>query len=619
MSKIPEQKQKIFLAAEYEIGVAKINSKEYQYNLYKENVSVYRFTTNVSPSSLNPTSNFVNEVKKRLDGNVKQELDGLTVTFNKEQIIEKTMACLNYLQDKFDGYLTNKKENEEKQAKKDADLKLQKLEEASDEYVNHLYSLNCEPIQYLHYFAEWASGGETQNIIKGFVCHLSTYLGIKPCWFVPSGKAGEGKSTIEECSTKLMPPEAFLDGRISESALYRKSKEDPYFCDCKIMRMGDMGGDKDIDKWEDTIDRYKELTTEGQITKTITGDGRDEDGEKKLLDLHLEGYCSVSMTTVNSEGFDGQIISRGVNVSPDATNAQVKSFVRFNKGKIYDKREFIFKNEVKYLHNYINYLKFNVVNEVKVINLYWECLENWFKDSEYYKRNITLYSSLVETITLLNYDFREKITIGDDEEDYQVYIISSKEDNQLLSELFNPSHSLSEESIKIFNLMVKWFKKGTLDDAISEYDNYMTEKGNLKDYDGIFSVSMVKSKGSKTNRYKNLNYGEIMNSLLNVGLIENLGKMVKGNNNVYALNRFEPIEKADIKFDDDCIEKCIVDATILYGIPYMHLRKVVDEDILKKTGEYSVCDLEVPPWVSSQSLKYLLGVNKYLVGATYEG
>ena len=149
---------------------------------------------------------------------------------------------------------------------------------------------------------------------------------------MPLGKAGEGKTVIDEAAQKLIPSEVFLNGRISESALHRKASiEGNNYVDGKVMLMRDMGGKLDLEKWKDTIDRYKELTTDGVTEVEKVGEGLDEDtGERKVISFKLHGYCSVSITSVNSESFDGQILSRGINVSPEATDEQVKMYHKYN-------------------------------------------------------------------------------------------------------------------------------------------------------------------------------------------------------------------------------------------------------------------------------------------------
>ena len=289
---------------------------------------------------------------------------------------------------------------------------------------------------------------QVKNILKGMICHLSACFKLKPIWFMPLGKAGEGKTVIDEAAQKLIPSEVFLNGRISESALHRKaSVEGNDYVDGKVMLMRDMGGKLDLEKWKDTIDRYKELTTDGVTEIEKVGEGLDEEtGERKVISFKLEGYCSCCITSVNSECFDGQILSRGIDVAPTATNEQVKMFAKYNHGTVARHRDWIIDSHLGLFHDYVRYLKRYVVIGFGAFNPYWECLEEWFKETEFYKRNLSLYPSLVETVTLLNADYRKKITADDG----TTYLVSTREDNELIGNLFNPSQGLTNNAIRIF-------------------------------------------------------------------------------------------------------------------------------------------------------------------------
>ena len=401
---IPEQKIPVFAGKPFEIGVEK-KGKNYIYILYNDAIIVERWSGDKSPISLNKNSTFINDSCKKI-GEVKVDYEGTALTLSKDQVKDKVMGALASLDAMFDAYVENKarKDLEDKEAREIEDE--QQLGVRFDEFGDFLIENNLTINQFLFYAAEWLAGGETHNILKGTFCHLSTYFKIKPIWFLPLGKAGEGKSVIDEAAKMMLPDDVFENGRVTESALHRKSRiHGDNYLDGKVMRMKDMGGDKDMEKWGDTIDRYKELSTEGETEIEMTGDGIDQDtGERKVIYFKLKGYCSCSITSVNSECFDGQILSRGIDVVPAATNEQVKMYAKYNRGTVASYREWIINSHLALFHDYVQYLKKYVVPNFGVINVYWECLENWFKETEFYKRNLSLYPALVETVTLLNAD-----------------------------------------------------------------------------------------------------------------------------------------------------------------------------------------------------------------------
>ena len=601
---IPEQKVPVIAGKSYEVGVEQ-QGRNYIYILYDDGNIVERWSGEKSPIQLNKTAAFITGCCKQI-GEVKIEFDGVQLSLSTDQVKGKLMDALTSLDALFSSYLENKtkKELEEKQKKAEEDEAY--LGERFDEFAEFLIENNITLNQFLFYGAEWLAGGETHNILKGLFCHLSTYFKIKPIWFLPLGKAGEGKSVIEDASVDMLPDDIFENGRVTESALHRKSRiygED--YLDGKVMRMKDMGGDRDFEKWADTIDRYKELTTEGETEIEMTGDGIDQDtGERKVIPFKVRGYCSCCITSVNSESFDGQILSRGIDVTPTATNEQVKSFSKYNRGMVAKYRDWIIESHLGLFHDYVCYLKYYVVPNFGVINPYWECLEDWFKETEFYKRNLSLYPSLVETVTLLNADYRKKIHSSDG----QTYLVSTKEDNKLIGDLFNPSQGLTNNAIMIFNLLVRKhgnYKPNTLeevfndDDANNDWEDYQSGAKNLKSCETLFTVANVKRAASKDNKkYRGLPYGDIIQSLVNTGFVQVMGKAKRGNNNVYALDHWEPVEDMTIIFDDDCISRYVDEMCGVYGVSAHVLWEIIDNENSDIDDLGSVPKIKLPPWVS---------------------
>ena len=601
---VPEQKIPVFAGKPFEIGVEK-KGKNYIYILYNDTAIVERWSGDKSPISLNKNSAFINDSCKKI-GEVKVDYDGTALTLSKDQVKDKVMGALASLDAMFDAYVENKakKDLEDQEAREIEDE--QQLGVRFDEFGDFLIENNLTINQFLFYAAEWLAGGETHNILKGTFCHLSTYFKIKPIWFLPLGKAGEGKSVIDEAAKMMLPEDVFENGRVTESALHRKSRiHGADYLDGKVMRMKDMGGDKDMEKWGDTIDRYKELSTEGETEIEMTGDGIDQDtGERKLIYFKLKGYCSCSITSVNSECFDGQILSRGIDVVPTATNDQVKMYAKYNRGTVASYREWIINSHLALFHDYVQYLKRYVVPNFGVINVYWECLEEWFKETEFYKRNLSLYPSLVETVTLLNADYRKKITADDG----RTYLVSTMEDNKLIGDLFNPSQGLTNNAIRIFNLLVMKYgnynpnsfeETYTDTDAANDWDDYQAGTKGLKNCPTLFTVANVRRYASKdNNKYKNLPYGEIIQSLVNNGFVQVMGKMKRSNHNVYALDRWEPVEDMTIVFDDECISKYVEEMCPVYGVTQSTLWEIIKSEKIENSDLDLKPKIKLPPWFS---------------------
>ena len=624
-SKIPEQRTPVFAGKSYEIGVEQ-NAKTYTYVLYDGETILERWSGDKAPGIMNKNSTFINDSCKKI-GEVKVDYDGTVFTFTKDQVKDKLIAALVSLDAMFDAYIENKAENDLKEQEMKELETEQQLGIRFDEFGDFLIEHNLDLTQFIFYAAEWLAGGETHNILKGMFCHLSTYFKIKPIWFLPLGKAGEGKSVIDESTVMMLPDDVFENGRITESALHRRTKVyGPNYLDGKVMRMKDMGGDRDMEKWGDTIDRYKELTTEGETEIEMTGDGIDQDtGERKLINFKVTGHCSCCITSVNSECFDGQILSRGIDVAPTATNDQVKMFSKYNRGSIARYRDWVIDAHLGLFHDYVRYLKKYFIPDLEVINPYWECLEDWFKETEFYKRNLSLYPALVETVTLLNADYRKKIH----SDDGKTYIVSTREDNKLIGDLFNPSQGLTNNAIRIFNLLVRKYgnyKPNTLEetfteeDAVSDWEDYQAGNKGLKNCPTLFTVANVRRAASKdNNKYKGLPYGEIIQSLVNNGFVQVMGKMKRSNHNVYALDHWEPVEDMTIKFDDECISRYVDEMCPVYGVTSHALWEIIRGENIENDDSDSKPKIRLPPWVSPVGQGVVDGVEVVSVGVGNAG
>ena len=324
--------------------------------------------------------------------------------------------------------------------------------------------------------------------------------------------------------------------------------------------------------------------------------------------IKVIGFCSACITSVDSEGLDEQILSRGVDVTPEATNEQVRDYFKYRQGKYKEEQDRIIKEELGMFHDYVNYIAERSKN-IEVINPYDQCLNEWFKEAEYYKRGLSTFPSLVKTITMLNYEYRQRLVIGD-----KTYLISTKEDNQLIADLFNPGHGVSKSAIKVFNHMVNWFEpyRPSEEDYASEFERYTNGQiPNIKQCKEIFNVSIVKSKVNKNSNLKGLPVGEIIGSLTNHGFIEPVGKMPRGNKNVYALVQTQPLDHTPIIFESAVIEEYVKELALMYGVPNNALLEMVKSENRENDGEPCNTRLKLPPWSSEVPHKCLRGAERY--------
>lgn len=574
----------------YVICVEK-KGKQYRYTLKKDERKQWQFMHKDSPGIQNPTGQVIRGILKKVSGNVKIQVDGVEASVSNEDISDEIIKTLDWLDELLVAYEDNKEEFQKELMNEEYDKKLEELSEKTDKFLEFLDENDSGLLDFVWYSTEWLLGGESKNVMKGFLCHISTYLKIKPIGFFPLGKAGEGKSAIYDSALELIPDEGIYNGRVTEKALYRKSGDlGSQYLDGKILTLGDLGGKQDIEKWSETIDRYKELMTDGKAEFEVVGEGLDDKtGERRIISFVLEGFPSLTLTSVNTESFDDQLMSRAIDCSPEATNEEVRKFFYFNKGNIAKKREYIINTQIAMLHDYIHYIK-EFYSGIKVINPYWTCLESWFKKSEYYKRALSLYPSLVEAVTILNYPFRQSIEAGDD-----LYLVATKEDNKLIADLFNPSQGISEPAVRVFNLIFKKYKPFDPD----ELKDYQAGDLRIRQCNSIFSVGEIRYKLNNIKALKGLPYGDIMASLVSHGLIEAVDKEKRSNKNIYALSHHEELKSSEIVFDEDKILKYIHDVEWVYRVSAPRLEKLVNQENGVRASELSKFKLTLPPWKSS--------------------
>jgi hypothetical protein len=176
----------------------------------------------------------------------------------------------------------------------------------------------------------------------------------------------------------------------------------------------------------------------------------------------------------------------------------------------------------------------------------------------------------------------------------------------------------------VFNLLVRKYgnykpntfeESFTEEDAISDWEDYQNGAKSLKNCDTLFTVANVRRAASKdNNKYKGLPYGEIIQSLVNTGFVQVMGKVKRGNHNVYALDHWEPVEDMTIVFDDECISRYVDEMSSVFGVTAHALWEIVDSENIENEGELLKPKIRLPPWVSPVGQGVVGGVEGVPVG-----
>jgi hypothetical protein len=537
--------------------------------------------------------------KLRTHGTIKKIIDDQDMSLDK--FLLRVEESLERIQDQYDNWLDGASEREEEKRLLQEEEEKEKIFNESLKFKQFLGEHKLSFFDYLTYIARWFSGEEYENVIIGFLCNFGTFSGVKPLWFMVVGKAGEGKSFIENGTLKLTPPKFLENGLKTEKAVVRKGRICGIdYLDRMIMTMGDLGGPKDFEEYKLVMHKYKKMTTEGHDEfEAVSDNANPETKEREIIFMELSGYPSVMFTTVDSENIDPQFASRGITVSPHASNLDASIYTMYNqRGSVWEsKTTELCNTTLKLFHSYVESLEYD---EIGVINPYYKCLVKWFEDDEYFKRGLGKYPELVHLITYLNSDERETIQAGN-----KRFYVSTKDDNAILTHLIRPDNSLSGVAVDVFNQLLKYYKKFDYD----EYVEYENKDLRLEQCESFFSVGSARKKLRNTRKFRGLQYGDILYNLDQAGLIVKVGKELRGNTNLYCLDKLNQIGTHDIEFDKKLISDYIQhDVEKIYGhglAPHL-LQIMVDEKPVKGIPD-SFSDLEIPPWFVRGGFEGVLG------------
>lgn len=393
---------------------------------------------NKSPATLSSQSNIAKQFKQIIDpkGDLKSSSVNNQFAELKELLQIKYESALSVIEQEKVDELREQQEND-----------MVKLKEATDK----LKSLD-QPLIYFGSLIDWFTAGERNNILYAFIAYAGQIILRNPISVIALGESGSGKSHIQEVSLSLIPQRHVVnEKKITEAALFNRSRKDKHFYEGKIVNYGDMGGSKDHEFMEESKNLMKELQSDGYINKPLSVP--DGEGGWDVQDLELVGSPCLSYTTVPNHVFDEQEMSRSIFITPRMDNQQI-----FNRRK--SALEFKFGKSYKYLKCYekeaelIPYMLLHlhkVFKDITIINPYSYFVINFLKDSAFYKRDFEKFSGLLKTITALNFYKHDLHDIEGNK-----VILTSIEDVQLFMSLLKPykesiTANVSPKAMEVLN------------------------------------------------------------------------------------------------------------------------------------------------------------------------
>ena len=377
----------------------------------------------VTPAALTPNSTVAREIKRLIDPEDKFK----PALLNKEFSNIKELLQLQY------DTLIIAEEEEKIHQQQMQESKHNKL---LNEAASKLQGLD-QPLIYIGSLVDWVTAGERNNILLAFLVYAGQVILNNPISLIALGEASSGKSHVQTEALNLIPNEYVLnEKKITEAAIFNRSKLDPYFYNGKIVNYGDMGGSHDHDFVEEAKNLMKELQSDGFLNKPLNMPDTINGGWK-VVDLKLIGRPCLTYTTIPNHRFDDQEMSRSIFITPRMDNKKIynirKSKLEYRFGKTYNQYK-KYSNELKSVPFMVSHLK-KVLNDVIIINPYVKFVINFLSKSKYYKRDFDKYNGLLKTITAINYYNNYHTTIEEQE-----VLFTSINDVQLFISLLKPYH-----------------------------------------------------------------------------------------------------------------------------------------------------------------------------------
>ena len=388
-----------------------------KYTFFRNGQKIGEYTGRL-PLELGATTNIGKEIRKHLNPNKRLSADAVNHDFDDLKAIlhQKLQALLN---------LEKQEELEQKRARDHE--KAERINKAKK-----ILPTLKQPVVWEASHIDWLTAGERNNILLAWIAYCSQIILHEPISIIALGEGGSGKTHIINTALELIPEEYIqYEKNITESAMFRRSEDDPWFYDHKIVNYGDLGGLNEQEFIAESKNRIKELQSDGYLNRPISIPS--EDGGWEVMDMTLMGRPALTYTTVPGYKFDDQEISRSLFLTPRMNNKESFNTRLMSleiKGESY--RKFLrYHEEAEIIPEMVEILE-KKFQEIEVINPYIGLVVESLGDSIYYKRDSDKYNHIIKTISALNYYNREIF-----EKDGQKYLYVTLEDVQLFFSLIN--------------------------------------------------------------------------------------------------------------------------------------------------------------------------------------
>ncbi|BBL62640.1 hypothetical protein [Methanobrevibacter arboriphilus] len=559
----------------------KIN-KKYSYNILNEN--------NSQIGSELSYNEFITQEKailyKKLYETIKFETSIKKAEFDGQLHKIKNMINKNEIQDLLENnYLilkNNVKSLKEKMKKEQNEtFRKQKLfpkynEENAEKFEEILkkdYGGNI--IDYIQDKSQYLILNENKNIAFIFLACMVIILGLEGLMIEIHGMADTGKSYIIKRVLKCFIPEEFVYdvNDITEASFLDKGIDNPYYFDRLLISFGDLGDNKQYEKFKPIFNIVKILITENKYIREKKG-GKNYEYTIKII---LKGKVGALFGTVNTESNESQINSRTLNITPNRNHKNGKIEFKellMTKGNYKYNQFYKTSKELKLFKQYLKSIicKINKKYEkTEVLNPFLSSISNIAKNSETDTRQQNYLNQMFKVYLVLNYDNCIEI-----DNENLIFLVPNLEQITKFIELVSNNAGLKpyeknlimklkkeivpitvENAEKIFKGKCKQYdtevnpygyehrekiderNKRAIEDLMNENGLNITRKDNNLNNIHFFTSSNVKRIFKNHKSIKDIeNMEKVFNNLEERGFLEKLPEK-HGKQNVYYLNENE--------------------------------------------------------------------------------
>lgn len=471
-------------------------------------------------STITPRSHVFIQFKRTLTNHslIRQYFQDMGVA--ESAYLIKVEEALDQIQIKFDKHMDEEEAKERKELEVLEEQIKADAEQKYHEYIDLLQHLEMTPIEHLVNLSSWFAAKESMNITAGVLAATSTIWGFLPIWIQIIGAAGSGKSKIEESILAMIPESNVIYGESSLPALYAQAEMDAYFFDRKILALGDMGSERDLERNEDLFNIGKKLYSDKAGATRRKMEKIDKNGPNEMVLEEIKGHCSILFTTVH-ELTDAQHVSRTISLNPlddmkvfDEYSRYMSTLTPANlKRKDILGEADLVKGMVYHLGEKYKELEFDLINP------YYESIIKWTNRLPEPKRAREQINALLQVIVLFNNQDNQKLVLDDGR---VIYVVSMK-DILLFDKMFRINVGASVEAMNFYNWMRSKNRNGQVRVMSMDEDEWNEVARNPTfdpEWRSLFTIKSIRNKVNSNQRsFDKKKIKDYVDQLIDVGLV----------------------------------------------------------------------------------------------------